>query len=520
MGKIEYIEDNFLIIDKHDQLVPMILRPVQKHYIENKKKRNVCLKGRQMMFSSGVLADNSSSLFDEAFQRQSIITHDNETSEFLFQTVQRFYRNLPWNKGKSEKMMRPAHDWKSGTRMRFPKVDSYIYIDSAKSDSVGAGHTLTRVHLSELAKWPDRKARQLWADITQTVPLDGSITAESTPQGRAGLFHEVYQGAKKGSNGFQAMFYPWWWEPEYVAEPDDFMIDEKAEQIAAILGQSTENFLKEEKRFAEYNELSPQQLSFRRMKLGEIGLLFFQEYPENDIDCWLSSEMSVIDGAMLRPYYADVRTGRVMGDLTVWKDKVGGRNYVIGVDVASGQARDYSCASVLDVKSMEYVARIRGKINTDLFAEQLIQLGNSYGGESNPAKIAVERAGHGHSVLRILLERDYPELYYHVDYDEIQAVNVSDAGWKTSGKTKPLMVNGMIQAFRAQDLISWSENLLLEASALVWEGGVDSKVKTVAGGNDDEWDAVSIAIQVRESMPVYETGKDGATVKNYAPSVF
>ena len=187
-----------------------------------------------------------------------------------------------------------------------------------------------------------------------------------------------------------------------------------------------------------------------------------------------------------------------MGNLTVWKDFNGGRNYVIGVDTASGQARDYSVASVLDIKSMEYVARLRGKINTDMFAEQLIELGKRYNG----ATIAVERAGHGHSVLKVLLSRDYPEIYYHADYDEIQGMNVDDAGWKTSGKTKPLMVNGMIQAFRSQDLISWSENLLMEASALVWEGGIDSKVKTVAGGNDDEWDAVSIAIQVRESLPV------------------
>ena len=98
-------------------------------------------------------------------------------------------------------------------------------------------------------------------------------------------------------------------------------------------------------------------------------------------------------------------------------------------------------------------------------------------------------------------------------------MNITDAGWKTSGKTKPLMVNGMISAFRAGDLISWSENLLLEASTLFWEGGVDSRVKTVSGGNDDEWDAVSIALQVRESLPVYESGKSSTVISEYA-SVF
>ena len=84
----------------------------------------------------------------------------------------------------------------------------------------------------------------------------------------------------------------------------------------------------------------------------------------------------------------------------------------------------------MDVKSMEDVGRIRGKINNDLFAEQLVQMGNKY----NTAKLAVERAGHGHSVLKVLLSKDYPEIYYHADYDEIQAVNIMDAGWKTSGR--------------------------------------------------------------------------------------
>jgi len=499
---VKYIEENFKVIDKEDNLIPVRLYKAQKHYIENRGNRNVCLKGRQMGFSTGVLCDNSHALFTMPYQRQTLITHDSETSEFLFQNVQRFYRNLPQNVGKSAKMMRPAHDWKSGTRMRFPVVDSYIYIDSAKSDSVGAGHTINRCHLSELAKYPEKKGRQLWADITQTVPKKGIITAESTPQGRAGIFYEIYTDAKNGVNGFTPFFYPWWWDVGYYEDPVKHITAETTENCADILGQSVESFLKEEKQMAETFELSPGQLAFRRWKIAEIKLLFFQEYPENDIDCWLSNEMSVIDGSDLRPYYPETKTGETHGDWTVWKGAVGGRKYIIGADTASGTAKDFSVAVVLDARTLEYVARIRGKINTDQFGEDLTRLGETY----NNALIAVERANHGHSVLKVLLEKGYDNLYYHVDYDETTRVNVSDAGWKTTTKTKPLMVNGMIAAFRSRDLISYSENLLMEASSLVWEGGVDSRVKTVAGGFDDEFDAMAIAIQVRESTPV--SGED------------
>lgn len=514
---IGFIEKNFKIISKAkgdtiSQLIPMKLWRNQRHFIENQTKRNAILKGRQLGVSCGVEAGNSAILFTIPYQRQTIITHDAETSGFLFENVQRFYRNLPWNQNLSEDLMQPRHDWKSGTRMRFPIIDSYIYIDSAKSDSIGVGHTLNNAHLSEVAKWPQKKGRQLFADITQTVPMDGCITAESTPQGRVGLWCEIYHDAKKGTNGFTPFFYPWWWNDDYITDPNIYLTNEKAEIIAEILGQSTANFLKDEKAFAEYNKLSPSQLAFRRMKIGEIKLLYFQEYPEDDVNCWLSNETSVMDEASLRPYFAEIKSGREEGNSTIWKDVLGGESYVIGVDVASGTARDYSVASVLRSRNLEYVARIRGKIHTDLFAEQLFQLGLRY----NNALVAVERIGHGHSVLRVLLEKNYPNLYYHTDYDEMVKQNVTDAGWKTSVKTKLPMVNTMIRAFRTRDLISYSENLLTEASGLTWKGQIDTQVETSAGGNDDEWDAVSIALQVRESMPLGNFEEKRAPIIRYA----
>jgi len=66
--------------------------------------------------------------------------------------------------------------------------------------------------------------------------------------------------------------------------------------------------------------------------------------------------------------------------------------------------------------------------------------------------------------------------------------------------------------------MSWSENLLLEASALTWEGAVDTKIKTPPGGNDDEFDAIAIALQIRESEPVINEERK-ASVGRYA-SVF
>ncbi len=472
--------------DKHgvSELVPMKLWPAQEYYIKNRTHKDIILKPRQVGFSTGVLAGNSHKCFTQPYTNMSIITHNQDTSEFLLGTVQRFYRNLPSN-------MKPRADWHSGSRMRFPDLDSLIQIDSAESNAIGFGQTLNIAHLSEVSRWPPTKAADLFAGITQTVAQGGFITVESTPHGRFGIFHDLYQSAKRGDLDYKCFFFPWWFDPGYYVEIDKPLI-----------------YNKEEEFLAKSQNLTPQQMAWRRLKLAELGELFYQEYPENDVDCWLSGELSVFDGVAIRRYLQQTWVGRPDGHLTVWKDVLGGAKYVIGVDVAAGIAKgDFSVATVLNTRTNEYVARIRGRIAPDLFAQQVLQLGKRY----NNAQIGVERASHGHTVIRILLENNYPNMYYHVDYDEILKMSKADPGWKTSVRTKPLMVDTLSAALRSQDISIWSENFFQEASSYVKEG---EKFKPSGSGYDDELDALMITLQMREFMPITDMYK--GSVKSYA----
>lgn len=514
--RIEYIENHFKLIPKEGgALIPMVLWPAQRHYIENRTHRDIILKPRQMGFSTAVMADNCALMFNRKHQNMVQIAHDSETSDYLLMTIERFHRNI----GGEEKDKLGKMQWKARDRKYWPDIDSYIYSDSAKSDNIGIGHTIHLAHLTELARWPHRNATNLYAGVSQTVSKDGYITAESTPRGRVGLFYELWNDAKRDSNGFKAFFFPWWWAVDYIL-PDitELKTDEQTQYCADLLNMSLDGFLVQEKALVEKYQLTPSHLAWRRNKICELrGVTFFQEYPENDVDCWLKSEYGVFDGVALRWYESQIHNGRTEGDLTIWKDVIGGHNYVIGCDVASGQARDYSVASVLDARNLEYVARVRGKINTDLFAEQVFNLARRY----NNAMIAVERAGHGHTILRVLLEKQYPNLYYHTEYDEYKNINVTDAGWVTSKVTRPLMMNSMIAAIRSHSLISYSENLWAEMAGLEWEGGIDTRVTTVTGSNDDEFFAVAIAYQVREHEPVlYEYNSEPTKpVKSYAGAV-
>lgn len=455
----------------------MKLYPAQRYLLENKAKKTVVLKGRQMRISSAVLADSAYQLFTLPYTKIGLVAHNDPTAKFLLQTMHRFHRNLPAEH-------RPVADWNSADHMRFPNLDTYIYIESAESRAIGFGATLNKCHLSELSRWPPYKAQELFAGITQTVPLDGEIMVESTPRGRQGIFYQLYDAAKKGDVDYKPIFLPWWWDPDYRIAVDKVI-----------------EYSKEEATLRETFKLTPEQIMFRRMKIAELGDLFYQEYAENDIDCWLSSDIAVFDGVAIRRYLQQLQPGRQDGHWTIWKDVLGGEKYVIGVDAAGGTEKgDWSVAAVLRIKTNEYVARIRGKIPPDMFAQEVMRLGHHF----NDALIAVEREMHGHTIIGKLLDSNYPNLHYYHDYDNLTGVAMAMPGWKTSGKSKPIMIDTLGAALRAGDIGAWSENFFLEASSYIWEGN-----KAVPGphASDDELDAVMIALQLREQAPIQDNVK-------------
>lgn len=457
--------------------------PVQRHYIENKTNRDIVVKSRQVGFSTIVEALIAHKTFTMPYQNSSIIAHDEDTAMNLFTTFQRFYENLPQDK-------KPKSDWRSGLRMRFPALDSYIYIDGANSDHLGLGRSLSNAHLSEVAKWHPSKAELLFTEISQTVPEGGYLVMESTPHGRAGLFYKLYQAAKKGDIPYKAFFYPWWWDSTCHRSPKPGFVLTPQE--------------KELKRFVTMTdkmELTDEQIAFRREKISEIGERYFEEYPENDIDCWLSTDISVFDAVAIRRYMQKTEPGREEGSLTVWKDAIGGQKYAIGVDVAGGlEHGDYSVAAVLNVKTNEYVARVRGRIPPDMFAEEVFRLGVRY----NDAEVGVEKAQHGRLVLRTLLEKNYPNLYYYRDPNMFDDAMPPEPGWTTSLKTKPIMIADLQSAIRSGDLISWSANLMDECGNFMYDDTEGKKYKTAPGSHDDEIIAVAIGLQLRNQTPIMD----------------
>ncbi len=257
--------------------------------------------------------------------------------------------------------------------------------------------------------------------------------------------------------------------------------------------------------------LDQDQLRWCRGKMRELRDRFPQEYPEDDVTCFLASGRCRFSSTILAQIH-----GRIAGEpepacattmhlpdgevltlgparLLIWKEPQAKHRYVIGADIGEGLAHgDPSAACVLEEESGEQVAELHGNIPPAQFARLLDGLGRYYHG----ALLGVERNNHGHSALNTLLnECHYSNLYRHMDYDDLRHKN-RVPGWPTDAKTKPVMVDDLDEAITEGHLRIHSTELVREClTYVVTDTGA---TEAQPGHHDDRVVAAAIAWQMRK----------------------
>ncbi|MFA5053004.1 MAG: hypothetical protein WC565_03030 [Parcubacteria group bacterium] len=160
--------------------------------------------------------------------------------------------------------------------------------------------------------------------------------------------------------------------------------------------------------------------------------------------------------------------------------------YAIFADPATGRGEDYSAAYVIDLAEPRLCAEFRGKLDQDLFAEQLHFLGRWY----NTALIAVEVAGGFGEAVTISL-RDgksarppYPNLYKHRFSNRQGFQEAKTIGFPTNIHTRPLILTQLRKAIRERTLPFMTQQLWDECRTFVnRETGTTPRAQD--GCNDD-----------------------------------
>lgn len=482
-------------------LVSLEVSALQLRYLAMKRlwrrrgrRRFLLLKPRRGGFTTLECANSYALAVSRPNVRGVTLSHTREQTERAFETITTFHQHDP------EAPMAVGKPSASHLQL---ENGAHLFVGTAGGRSFGRGDTLQRVHGTEVSSWLEgsrkvQKVARLMAGLTQAC-RQGEVVLETTANGHE-WFCETYREAKRGLNDWVNIFLRWWDDPFNVATAGSFSEQE-------LLDTLTD----EERALVTRWRLTLAQIAFRREKQRELRVLFPQEYPEDDEECFLSSGVCYFDTirvrALLRALEGYERKHLPGGYEVEWEAPRTGRRYVAGVDTSEGlPGCDPNGVGVLDLDTGAQVAAVHGLFNPRVLAEHAVRLAKRY----NHALLGIERQNHGHAVLMKVADLGYGRphnrggrLFCHVAADDPEK---SRPGWNTSAETRPVLIQELAGAIEDGHMKVRDADLLSEC--LTFRLQSDGKFEADPGAHDDGVIKWAIAWQMRKhfkSAPEFAT---------------
>ena len=411
-----------------------------------------------------------------------MISHEQEATKRLFAAVRYFIDNME---------VKPVLSIDSKREIRFPKRGSSYFIGTAGQRAFGRGDTVDRAHLSEAAFYEDLE--RILGGIAEAAEY-GQIDIETTANGR-GQFYDLWQKAKAGRSSYTPIFIPWFLDMEYsvenMTEEEKQGMSSGAQEMFAIPdAEFIANLDEEEKRLvAKVAEewgiiMTAGQLKWRRYKIWDKGLMFFQEYPEDDVSCFLQSGRSVFSQIILEP-------GRKipLDDFESWAQKQRWTEEQIeafkkktlygGIDAAEGTPTgDAHSFAVVDIDIQTgkgvVVFEITSNDPIDIFAARVKKIADKFN-----IFLGIEKNGVGLAMVQ-----------------KCRSLGIRFQDWETTGTNRPVMITDLEEAYRKGDLLETyaaAENELRDM-----EYGENNRADHKKGKHDDRVFARAIAWQMRK----------------------
>jgi intein/homing endonuclease len=278
----------------------------------------------------------------------------------------------------------------------------------------------------------------------------GQCIIISTPSGVGGFFHKTWMGAQSKDNIFNPILLHWKEHPER----DEQWYEDQKKQLG-----------------------DPRRVA-------------------QELDCeFLASGATVISGDMLKMLvetipYSTKNSYLGIEHLIIYESPNKDKKYVIGADVATGGNKDYSAFVVIDRVSGKIVCDFKAKLPIEEFARILIRIGNYY----NTALLGIENnTGYGLLAIKKVLETGYPNIYQTLDMGSGKVRKT--LGWTTSVKTRPYMIQELVEAINMYHIGITNRRLVDELVTFIWN---NDKAEAMTGYNDDLVIATCIGWQMRK----------------------
>lgn len=386
--------ENFLSIrSKSGTIQPFLFNRAQKYLHERLeqqlkktgKVRALALKGRQQGCSTYVQARYFHKVITQRGKKAFILTHEAEATKNLFDIAKRYYDNLPEG-------LAPKSDAANAKELHFKTLNSGYSVGTAGNKAVGRSQTIQLMHASEAAYYPH--AEEHAKGILQAVSNEPGteIIIESTANGIGNYFYNIWMAAMSGQSDFQAVFIPWYWQPEYTCSP-------RENETVTLTDEEDALFMEHHK-----NGLTQEHLYWRRRKFLEFSNdfetareLFNVEYPMTALDAFRNPVANRFINANLvskaRKHTVDSYSPLVIGVDPAITD-----NDRTAIIRRKGRLA-YNLETHYNLNTMELVGTIRRIIDKE-----------------RPSKVCIDCIGVGAGVVDRLLE---------LGYECVEGVNVA-----------------------------------------------------------------------------------------------
>ena len=507
---VQYFCENYVIIeDRNRNPLKFKYNPAQEILHRERTSRDLIIKASQLGITTFYLAEAFKETILKPGTTSVIVAHEEFLTSRLLHRMDVMYNNLPkpirTNLGQLD-IPRKRHD--SAHEKSFPDINSTFYIGTARAFVFGRGEPIHNFIGSEIAFWPD--ADRILVPTMQRVPLEGKMVLESTPNGEGNRFYDLVQEAIEGQGRWTLQILHWWLEPEYRIPINSPYV--KEHHRGKINGFDQEEI--EIIRTAGWGDLeADERIRWRRLKIEEVKHMFWQEFFEDIISCFVTTAS---------PYYDIVRLGQLRqqcrepidnrtfegGHVKIWEHPDyddPSPSYVIAVDPGQGKITS-SVALVWRVIIEDgkikhrHVATLSGLYDPQTFEPMVRQLAYYY----RTAMIAPEANGHGLAFCGHI--SDYPNLYRRTDV--VSGMSTSVIGWATTGAarlgsngTKTYMMSELNHLLHTME--TWDVDVVRQLSNV----RISAEKSLISMGGDDFHDAAAIyAATCSTAMPQGNSG--------------
>ncbi len=256
----------------------------------------------------------------------------------------------------------------------------------------------------------------LWTAALPVLSTGGGAILLSTPNGFDELYYELYDKALAGENDFKIFEMNWYQDPRFNKDLKwirKMVIDDKEVDEEYIGKRNADDTNWDFTEFAQliadgfkptstWFEGMCRQYNNDRRKIAQELECNFLGSGDNVFD----EDTIALQKTLLKEPIAKEYLDR---KFWVWERPVKGANYMMGIDVSTGESSDYSTINIWNMDTYEQVAEYQGKLRPDMLGV----VANEWGLKYNNALAVIDvTGGIGQTTAIKLLDLKYPNIHY------------------------------------------------------------------------------------------------------------